>query len=270
MERLQQIILMWTWSFLEFKVPRIMLNFSLCYVLQEILLKKYHILLQIYLRSKCFAWFFVQYAFWNYEKKKIAWCYGNTVCQTLGCAFHVCRMPLPCACSYKWYIAYGEKYNSCYFSITHIIFTSSVCHHTGDLTLVLFLNCRYIAAVDGEVHKRHLTAISQGTVVDGIHCTPDSVELLPRQPDMSRPRLRIEVSFVSLKSIVTKIMLFGSKHISRGKKMNENLQSLSVSLWSWCQSSGSSSCPGAIYICRENRQRKNTEDQLNQWHQQLK
>ncbi|XP_030548884.1 putative ribosomal large subunit pseudouridine synthase SVR1, chloroplastic isoform X2 [Rhodamnia argentea] len=55
------------------------------------------------------------------------------------------------------------------------------------------LSKEYIAAVDGEVHKRHFMAISQGTVVDGIHCIPDSVELLPRQPDNSRPRLRIVV-----------------------------------------------------------------------------
>lgn len=36
-------------------------------------------------------------------------------------------------------------------------------------------------------------AISEGTVVEGVHCVPDSVELLPRQPDMQRPRLRIVV-----------------------------------------------------------------------------
>lgn len=55
------------------------------------------------------------------------------------------------------------------------------------------LSKEYIAAVDGEVHKRHLIAISQGTVVDGTHCIPDSVELLPRQPENPRPRLRIVV-----------------------------------------------------------------------------
>ncbi|GAV77191.1 PseudoU_synth_2 domain-containing protein/S4 domain-containing protein [Cephalotus follicularis] len=51
----------------------------------------------------------------------------------------------------------------------------------------------YIASIDGEVNKRHLIAISSGTVIEGIQCIPDSVELLPRQPDMPRPRLRIVV-----------------------------------------------------------------------------
>ncbi|KAL6977194.1 putative ribosomal large subunit pseudouridine synthase svr1, chloroplastic [Sarracenia purpurea var. burkii] len=55
------------------------------------------------------------------------------------------------------------------------------------------LSKEYIATIDGVVNKRHLIAISEGTVIDGIHCTPDSVELLPQQPDISRPRLRIVV-----------------------------------------------------------------------------
>ncbi|EOY18774.1 Pseudouridine synthase family protein isoform 2, partial [Theobroma cacao] len=55
------------------------------------------------------------------------------------------------------------------------------------------LNKEYIATIDGEVKKRHLIAISEGTEIEGIHCIPDSVELLPRQPDLSRPRLRIVV-----------------------------------------------------------------------------
>lgn len=65
----------------------------------------------------------------------------------------------------------------------------------------LFCHSRYIAAVDGVVNKKHLVAISEGTVIDGVHCTPDSVELLPKQPDMSRPRLRIVVSIMSLHRI---------------------------------------------------------------------
>ncbi|CAI0410963.1 unnamed protein product [Linum tenue] len=52
---------------------------------------------------------------------------------------------------------------------------------------------RYIATVEGTVGNRHLMAITKGTVVDGVHCTPDSVELLPRQPDMPRARLRIVI-----------------------------------------------------------------------------
>lgn len=53
---------------------------------------------------------------------------------------------------------------------------------------------RYIATVDGLVHKRHLTAISEGTTIEGVHCVPDSVELLPRMPDTQRSRLRIVVN----------------------------------------------------------------------------
>lgn len=55
------------------------------------------------------------------------------------------------------------------------------------------LQKEYIATIDGVVNKKHLIAINEGTVIDGIHCTPDSVELLPRQPDIERPRLRIVV-----------------------------------------------------------------------------
>ncbi|KAK7391398.1 hypothetical protein VNO78_19814 [Psophocarpus tetragonolobus] len=55
------------------------------------------------------------------------------------------------------------------------------------------LSKEYIATVDGLVHKRHLIAISEGTTVEGVHCVPDVVELLPRQPDMQRARIRIVV-----------------------------------------------------------------------------
>nr|CAD1835757.1 unnamed protein product [Ananas comosus var. bracteatus] len=55
------------------------------------------------------------------------------------------------------------------------------------------LSKEYIATVDGSVHKRHLIAISEGTVIEGTKCIPDLVELLPVQPDASRPRLRIVV-----------------------------------------------------------------------------
>ncbi|PWA79241.1 pseudouridine synthase, RluC/RluD [Artemisia annua] len=55
------------------------------------------------------------------------------------------------------------------------------------------LSKEYIATIDGAVNKRHLIAISEGTVVDGVRCIPDAVELLPQQPDKSRPRLRIVV-----------------------------------------------------------------------------
>lgn len=68
--------------------------------------------------------------------------------------------------------------------------------------------CRYIAAVDGEVHKRHLVAISNGTVIDGAHCTPDSVELLPKQPDISRHRLRVVVRMISFSGMEPFFLLY--------------------------------------------------------------
>ncbi|OMO93069.1 hypothetical protein COLO4_17136 [Corchorus olitorius] len=55
------------------------------------------------------------------------------------------------------------------------------------------LHKEYIATIDGKVSKRHLMAISEGTEIEGILCVPDSVELLPQQPDLLRPRLRIVV-----------------------------------------------------------------------------
>lgn len=60
--------------------------------------------------------------------------------------------------------------------------------------LMLFYGWRYIATIDGAVNKRHLLAISEGTMVDGVKCIPDAVELLPQQPDKSRPRIRIVVT----------------------------------------------------------------------------
>ncbi|KAA0036495.1 putative RNA pseudouridine synthase aq_1464 isoform X1 [Cucumis melo var. makuwa] len=66
-------------------------------------------------------------------------------------------------------------------------FAQSISHPSSGLSK------EYIAAIDGDVSKQNLIAISEGTTIDGVHCTPDSVELLPRQPDISRPRLRIVV-----------------------------------------------------------------------------
>ncbi|XP_031381552.1 putative ribosomal large subunit pseudouridine synthase SVR1, chloroplastic isoform X2 [Punica granatum] len=66
-------------------------------------------------------------------------------------------------------------------------FAQHISHPSSNLTK------EYLAAVEGEVHKRHLMAISEGTAIDGVHCTPESVELLPRQLDMPRLRLRIVV-----------------------------------------------------------------------------
>ena len=55
-------------------------------------------------------------------------------------------------------------------------------------------SCRYIATIDGAVSKQHLFSIGEGTVIDSVHCTPDSVELL-LQPDITRPCLCIMVFF---------------------------------------------------------------------------
>ena len=60
----------------------------------------------------------------------------------------------------------------------------------------LFCGSRYSTTIDGAVNKRHLIAISEGTVVDGVSCIPE--ELLPQQPDKSRPRLCIMVSPTSI------------------------------------------------------------------------
>ncbi|KAJ6983414.1 glycerol-3-phosphate dehydrogenase SDP6 [Populus alba x Populus x berolinensis] len=43
------------------------------------------------------------------------------------------------------------------------------------------------------VGRLHVATNGEGTVIDSVHCTPDSVELLPQQPDISRPRLPIMV-----------------------------------------------------------------------------
>ncbi|KAK9705129.1 hypothetical protein RND81_07G034900 [Saponaria officinalis] len=67
-------------------------------------------------------------------------------------------------------------------------FAQRVSHPSSNLTK------EYLATVVGQVHKRHLMALSQGTAIDGVHCTPESVELLPRQPDNLRDRLRIVVN----------------------------------------------------------------------------
>ena len=69
--------------------------------------------------------------------------------------------------------------------------------------LPLYTNCRYIAVIEGSVSRRQLIAISEGTVIEGVHCTPDSVELLPQQPDMTRSRLRIVVMILSHVTKVT-------------------------------------------------------------------
>ncbi|KAF3778714.1 putative RNA pseudouridine synthase, partial [Nymphaea thermarum] len=57
-------------------------------------------------------------------------------------------------------------------------------------------------AIEGNVNKRHLQAISEGTVIDGIHCRPDSVELLPAQPHNTKSRVRIVVLYSTCDVII--------------------------------------------------------------------
>ncbi|KAG8480549.1 hypothetical protein CXB51_024587 [Gossypium anomalum] len=66
-------------------------------------------------------------------------------------------------------------------------FAQKLSHPSSNLTK------EYIATIDGEVRKKHLIAISEGTEIEGVLCVPDSVELLPSQPNLSRPRIRIVV-----------------------------------------------------------------------------
>lgn len=51
----------------------------------------------------------------------------------------------------------------------------------------------YVASVEGKVNMRHLQAISEGTLVEGVHCAPVSVELVPLGNEQ-RQRVRIVVS----------------------------------------------------------------------------
>nr|GMD87018.1 putative ribosomal large subunit pseudouridine synthase SVR1, chloroplastic [Ipomoea batatas] len=103
------------------------------------------------------------------------------------------------------------------------------------------LSKEYIATIDGEVNKRHLIAISEGTVIEGIQCTLDLVELLPKQPDISRPRLHIVVKEVyeilgdmKKKKISSYIQSgdYGSPVCAQNPTKSSSL-SLLLCLWKW-------------------------------------
>lgn len=66
-------------------------------------------------------------------------------------------------------------------------FAQKVAHPSSGLTK------EYVTAVEGKVTKRHLRAISEGTLVEGVHCTPVAVELIPAQANERKQRLRIVV-----------------------------------------------------------------------------
>ncbi|KAF6166539.1 hypothetical protein GIB67_005401 [Kingdonia uniflora] len=91
----------------------------------------------------------------------------------------------------------GEKESKSVSSLFDDYLKSWVCALQGDFAQRLShpsskLLKEYIAAIDGVMNKRYLNAVGEGKVIDGVQCTPDSVELLPQQRDM-KPRLRIVV-----------------------------------------------------------------------------
>ncbi|KAM3315284.1 hypothetical protein ACQJBY_033802 [Aegilops geniculata] len=66
-------------------------------------------------------------------------------------------------------------------------FAQKVSHPSSNITK------EYVATIDGAVHKKHLVAISGGTVIDGVKVVPDLVEPLDAQADTKRTRLKIVV-----------------------------------------------------------------------------
>lgn len=66
-------------------------------------------------------------------------------------------------------------------------FAQNLAHPSSELSK------EYIATVEGNVQRRHLIAISEGTNIEGVHCVPDFVELLPTQRNTAKSRLRIVV-----------------------------------------------------------------------------
>eukprot|EP01018_Ginkgo_biloba_P033584 Gb_12891 [translate_table: standard] len=66
-------------------------------------------------------------------------------------------------------------------------FAQKVAHPSSGFTK------EYVAAIEGKVSRRHLQAISKGTVVEGVRCTPVSVELVSSQRNEQKQRLRIVV-----------------------------------------------------------------------------
>lgn len=66
-------------------------------------------------------------------------------------------------------------------------FAQKVAHPSSGLTK------EYVAAIEGKVTKRHFQVISEGTLVEGVHCTPVSVELISAQANERKQRIRIVV-----------------------------------------------------------------------------
>ncbi|KZV37391.1 hypothetical protein F511_01259 [Dorcoceras hygrometricum] len=97
-------------------------------------------------------------------------------------------------------------------------FTQTISHPSSNLSK------EYIATIDGVVSKKHLLTISEGTVIDGIQCTPDVVEQLPQQPDIKRPRLRIVVLFHNSSSLFCNppsFLIFCAVHEGRNHEVRE-------------------------------------------------
>ncbi|WVZ55499.1 hypothetical protein U9M48_006150 [Paspalum notatum var. saurae] len=66
-------------------------------------------------------------------------------------------------------------------------FAQKLAHPSSNVTK------EYVVTIDGDVHKKHLIAISEGTKIDGVMCVPDLVEPLAAQSDTRKTRLRIVV-----------------------------------------------------------------------------
>lgn len=66
-------------------------------------------------------------------------------------------------------------------------FAQKVSHPSSNITK------EYVVTIDGAVHKKHLVAISGGTIIDGVKVVPDLVEPLDAQADTKRMRLKIVV-----------------------------------------------------------------------------
>jgi len=66
-------------------------------------------------------------------------------------------------------------------------FAQKVSHPSSNITK------EYVVTIDGAVHKKHLVAISGGTIIDGVKVVPDLVEPLDAQADTKRTRLKIVV-----------------------------------------------------------------------------
>ncbi|VAH87651.1 unnamed protein product [Triticum turgidum subsp. durum] len=99
-------------------------------------------------------------------------------------------------------------------------FAQKVSHPSSNITK------EYVVTIDGAVHKKHLVAISGGTVIDGVKVVPDLVEPLDAQADTKRTRLKIVASY--LVNLLTGIDIvkfyFWQVHEGRNHEVRELVQ----------------------------------------------